>query len=124
MQTCPNCGRVAQANAKVCPNCGAALTGEVWPPSVPGQSAVPESSSLLTKTVGGDIALGVLLTIGSFFIGGLGFIGIPVAYFVVRKTNKVFARAMGWTYLALMAVPLGLFCVCLASGMYAKYKVI
>lgn len=116
MQTCPNCGRVAQANAKVCPNCGAALTGDVWPPPVPGQPIpAPPEGRLLTGSRRGDIALGIVTSLLSCLFFAIGLIAIPIVYALTTRKYPVFARALGWTYIGVLCALAGAFCLCVVG---------
>ena len=80
MRPCPNCGQSVAADRMVCPNCGATLP-TVWPPPPAGMPPAFAPPRLLTRTRGGDIALGVVTgvlapivcSIGAALVRGLFF---------------------------------------------------
>lgn len=118
---CPNCRKPVGAGVGVCPNCGASMplppmAGQTaWPPAAVGGPGIPAPPAprLLTGNAVGDFSLGVLLTILSIFIAGLGILVMPVLYFVFRPTLPVFARGIGYTMIVVGVILLGAFGFCL-----------
>ena len=111
---CPNCGRPWPANAPACPNCGL-LRPAVWPPSPSGSAAPsPVPPRLVTGKAAGDIVLGLLLSLLSFALAGLGVVLMPILYFVFQPRFPVFARGIGFGWLTGMALILGAVAVCFA----------
>lgn len=116
MNRCPHCGRSAKPETAVCPSCGTALTGDVWPPSVPGPSAAFASEQrLVTSSAWGDIGLGILVMVLLFLVYGIGLIAVPIVYAVTFRTYKIFARALGLTYIAAIVALVAVFCICLIA---------
>lgn len=117
---CPNCRNRVEPGVSVCPNCGASMPlpptpgQSAWPPAAvgPGNPASP-TPRLLTGNAAFDFVLGVLATLLSFFIAGLGILVMPVLYFVLRPSAPVFARGIGYTLLLLGILLLGAFAFCL-----------
>lgn len=68
---------------------------------------------LLTKSAAGDVALGVVITLASLFVGGLGILVMPILYFALRPSAPLFARGIGYGVLVMLALLLGAFGLCL-----------
>lgn len=114
---CPNCGNAVSADVTVCPNCGAILppfsAQPVWPPP-PGSAppSLPPAQKLITSSTAGDVILGLVVSIASLFVGGIGFIAAPILYFVLRPTHPMFARGLGYGVLTGVVLLLGAFALC------------
>lgn len=126
---CPNCGTAWPPEAPVCPHCGwvrpAPDPNAVWPPPVAGYSplAPPVEPKPVTGKVWGDVTLGFglcLLTYALFLVGagfglGLGFFGMPVAYFLLRRRYPPLMRGFGYGLLLGAALLLGAIVYCFAN---------
>ena len=132
MRPCPHCGQPVAPEKTVCPHCGTAMP-TVWPPPPEGITPPPVPPvRLLTGRRGGDIALGIIaavfstvvflyvplvvpmlgglrLPFGLFFVAALG------VYFWTRPRYPIFARSLGWTYLAEIALALGAVALCFVA---------
>ena len=121
---CPNCGQAWPPGAAVCPHCGFVRPGAsaAWPPPPGGLVAPPPPpvSKLVTGRAWGDITLGIGLSVVSCFLLGLGFILMPILYFTLRPKYPVFARGLGYGFLAGVALLLGAFALCLVA--LSSYK--
>ena len=119
---CPNCRQPWLENALACPNCGF-LRPAVWPPAPTGQPEIrPRSpSNLITRSVTGDILLGLGVSVVSFIILGIGILLIPILYLTLRRQYPVFARGMGFGWIAGAALPLGLLAVCVAASLVGRF---
>ena len=111
---CPNCSHPVGTGVSVCPNCGALMplppmAGAGLPAGIPA----PPAPRLLTGNAIADFSLGVLVTILSIAIAGLGILVMPVLYFVLRPTRPVFARGIGYTMLLVGVLLLGAFGYCM-----------
>lgn len=116
MEKCMVCGYPLKLDDQICPNCGAVLTGGVWPPSVRGRSATfPPEQRLVTSSAWGDIGLGILVMVLLFLVYGVGLIAVPIVYAVTFRTYKIFARALGLTYIAAIVALIAVFCICLVT---------
>lgn len=110
----PNCGTVWTPGATVCPHCGGQPPGSVWPPApvggfVPVGGVVPALPSpprppgqLITGKAWADLILGLVATLLSSFLGGLGLVVMPILYFVLRPNFPVFARGIGYGLLVML----------------------
>jgi hypothetical protein len=116
---CPNCHSPVPVGETVCPRCGQILppggtSFPVWPPPpTSGPSPLPPSPRLLTKTVWGDVTLGGVIALAAALVGGVGFIAMPILYFVLRPTVPMFARGIGYGFLASLVLLLGAFALCI-----------
>lgn len=118
MSHCPNCGTVWTPGAAACPHCGWQPPGASWPPAPNGgfvQPPLPPQGRLLTGKAWADITLGVVSTLLSSFVGGLGLVVMPILYFVLRPNFPVFARGIGYGLLGILALILGAIAWCFAS---------
>lgn len=114
---CPNCHSPVGAGVPLCPNCGASMP---LPPT-PGQAPLPgafgmptpPATRLLTGNAAFDFILGVLATLASVFVAGLGILVMPILYFVLRPTVPVFARGVGYSLIFVGVLLLGAFAFCL-----------
>lgn len=86
----------------------------VWPPPV-FVEPVDFGPSLLTGLVWGDFVLGVVVCGFTFLCWGAGIILVPIVYFMKRRKYVIFARALGWTYIASIAALGGLFYICAST---------
>jgi hypothetical protein len=59
------------------------------------------------------MALGIVTTLVSFVLSGIGLIAIPIVYLVMTRRFSVFARALGWTYIVSIGALAGAFCICM-----------
>lgn len=113
-ETCPNCHQSWPEGAAVCPNCGYVRPASAaWPPPPAGQAAVPQPppSRLVTKSAAGDILLGLGVSVLTLLVG-LGFVALPVLYFVLRRQYPNFARGLGYGWLVGTVLVLGALAVC------------
>lgn len=119
MSHCPNCGTAWPPGAAACPHCGWQPPGASWPPA-PTSGFVqppppPAPGRLLTGRAWVDMTLGVLATLLSSLVGGLGLVVMPILYFVLRPNFPVFARGIGYGLLVVGALILGAIAWCFAS---------
>ena len=147
--SCPNCGSPWPPGAGVCPDCG--FVRPAWPPPPVGFVAPPPPAArllagkLVTGAVGGDVTLGLSISIaiclvslslmtghGSLFRGnlgwGLGLFAPPVLYLALRPRYPALARGLGWGVLTgcillpfaviavLAALALGILALCNTNG--------
>ena len=114
---CPNCGRPADGAALYCPNCGAMVPEhDIWPPAPDGQiQPVVQPDRLKTGTVLGDVLFGILTAAGLFFFWCTGILTVPLVYSWQRQRWPVYARAMGWTYVVVMAYVGAAFVSCMTG---------
>lgn len=115
---CPNCGTPWPTGAAVCPHCGWQQPDAAWPPVPIGgfvQTPPPTQGRLITGKAWADITLGVVATLLSSAIGGLGLFVMPILYFVLRPNFPVFARGIGYGLLGILALILGAIAWCFAS---------
>jgi len=96
----------------MCPHCGTELRGDVWPPPIPGQPEGPPPVRFKTGRARGDIVYAIAVTAGFFVVCGIGIVVVPLLYFDERRKYPVYARAMGWSYIACAMVVLGAFVNC------------
>ncbi len=119
MTHCPNCGTLWTPGAAVCPHCGWQPPGSTWPPAPVGGFVPPPPprlpGRLLTGRAWVDLTLGVLATLLSSLLGGLGIVVMPILYFVLRPGFPVFARGIGFGLLGVLALILGAIAWCFAS---------
>lgn len=119
MSHCPNCGTAWTPGAAACPHCGWQPPGASWPPA-PTSGFVqppppPPPGRLLTGRAWVDMTLGVLATLLSSLVGGLGVVVMPILYFVLRPGFPVFARGIGYGLLGVGALILGAIAWCFAT---------
>ena len=109
---CPNCGTPWPENAPACPNCGR-LRPAVWPPAPAGSPAAapPPATRLVTRSETGDILLGLGVSVAAL-LAGIGFLLLPILYFVLKRQTPTFARGLGFGWLAGTALLLGALGVC------------
>jgi len=116
---CPNCGTPWTPGAAACPHCGWQPPGAAWPPAPVGGFVPPPPprppGRLLTGRAWADMTLGVLATLLSSLVGGLGLVVMPILYFVLRPGFPVFARGIGYGLLGMGALILGAIAWCFAS---------
>lgn len=113
---CPNCGTAWPPGAAVCPHCGYIRPGvPAWPPPPMGVVAppTPPAPKLVTGKAWGDMTLGIGLSFVSNFLGGAGFIVMPILYFTLRAQYPIFSRGIGYGFLAGLVLLLGAIGVCL-----------
>ncbi len=118
MSHCPNCGTPWMPGAAVCPHCGWQRPDAAWPPAPTGgfvQLPPPLQGRLLTGRAWADVTLGVLATLLSSLVGGLGIVVMPILYFVLRPGFPVFARGIGYGLIGIGALILGAIAWCFAS---------
>lgn len=142
-RTCPNCRNAVEGDRRLCPHCGAALAPPVpWLTGSARTDDVAAPERLLTGSRGGDRTLGILaglllpalLFLLAVPLGNLStdrlpplqllwmpwFASIIVVPIVVwarlRPRCPVFAKAFGWTLLAILiaggVLVLGAFVLC------------
>jgi hypothetical protein len=114
---CPNCGLPWPPDATVCPNCGFIRSSTAsWPPPPSGfvPTPLPPVPRLVTGKAWGDVTLGLGISVLSNFLGGLGFLVMPILYFVLRPNFPVLARGIGFGILAGIALALGALVWCFA----------
>jgi hypothetical protein len=58
------------------------------------------------------VVLGVVIALGSLFVGGLGVLVMPILYFVLRPSAPFLARGIGYGWLVTLALLLGAFALC------------
>jgi len=141
---CPNCGTPWPPGAGICPHCG--FLRPVWPPPpvgfvAPRRTAGPLTGKLVTGKAGGDVLLGLAISVSSCLVTlslmagyhsllpaslgwALGLLVAPVLYFVLRPHYPAVARGVGWGVLigfvvlplvvvaVLVAVALGILALC------------
>lgn len=119
MTHCPNCGTVWTPGATACPHCGWQPPGSAWPPAPVGgfvpPPPPPPKGRLLTGRVWADVTLGVVVTLLSSLLRGLGLVVMPILYFVLRPNFPVFARGIGYGLLGVGLLILGAIAWCFAS---------
>ena len=116
---CPNCGTIWTPGAAACLHCGWQPPDTAWPPAPTGgfvqPPPPPPPGRLLTGRAWADVTLGVLASLLSSLLGGLGLVVMPILYFVLRPGFPVFARGIGYGLLGVMALILGAIAWCFAS---------
>jgi len=114
---CPNCGRPMDGPTPNCPNCGVSLQAYgAWPPPPDGQiQPVAPSPQLLTGAVWGDVIVGIIATIGLYVLWCTGLITVPLLYSFQRRKYPIFARALGWAYIASLVGLGGAFLACVGA---------
>lgn len=113
---CPNCGQPWPPEVPVCPNCGYLRpAGSSWLPTPGGQPATRPRlpSKLVTGSATGDVLLGLGISALTFVSLGIGFLVIPILYFLMRRQYPVFARGLGFGWIAGTALLLGALAVCI-----------
>jgi len=115
---CPNCEMPWPLGADVCPHCGYLRSSiPAWPP--PPTSLVPlpalPGPKLVTGTAWGDLTLGIFISFASNLFYGVGLLLSPILYFVLRRSFPVFARGLGFGFLAGIALLLGALVWCFAA---------
>lgn len=127
MTHCPNCGTAWPPNAPVCPHCGwtpppppdspPPVPPAPWPPPMAGYSppSPPPVPKMVTGAAWGDMTLGISLSFLSCFLGGLGFVLMPILYFSLREQYPVLMRGIGYGFLAGAALLLGAIAWCFAA---------
>ena len=117
MKSCPRCGSAIEQLSRRCSQCGIDVIDPVWPPSVQGNlPPILVVQPLKTGAVWGDIAFGIVSTIALFAFFGLGILLIPVVYSFESKDHPVFAKAIAWSYLGVLAGLFALFYLTEAMG--------
>ncbi len=146
MRPCPNCGQPVAEGKAVCPNCGASVPA-IWPPPPAGAPPPAPPVRFLTGRRGSDITLGIiigvvsplawgyasslLLSLGFYLHLPFGLFGGYAAFAVAalglylwtRPRYPVFARSLGWTFLAEITLVLGAVALCLValSGNHSSF---
>ncbi len=113
---CPNCNQPwPEGGAAVCPNCGY-VRPTAWPPPPAGQTTAPPPpvSKTVTKGAAGDILLGLGISALTLLVG-IGFVAVPVLYFVLRRQYPDFARGLGIAWLVGTVLVLGAVAACVYS---------
>lgn len=119
---CPNCRAVWPAGAQVCPNCGyiASPGPAAWPPPPsnlvsPSPFSQPQGPKLVTGKIWGDIILGMGLSFASNFLACIGLVVMPILYFTLKANYPIFARGIGYGFIAGLALLLGAVVWCFAG---------
>ena len=115
---CPNCGQPVADGKTVCPNCGMVVQG-IWPPPPAGTTPpAPPAGKLVTGRPTGDFALGLVISVASFFLMCLGLIVMPLLYLAFSRTYPAFARGIGWGWLLIL---LGAVTVCFGPAIWQQW---
>jgi hypothetical protein len=117
---CPNCHVAWPEGASVCPHCGYVRSApSVWPPPPSQLIGVPHSPppgpKLVTGKVWGDLTLGIGISFASNFFYCLGLLVMPILYFMLRANYPVFARGIGFGFVAGLVLLLGALVWCFSG---------
>ena len=115
---CPNCGMPWPGDATVCPNCGYIRPAlPAWTPAPAGLESpyLLPPINLITGKTWGDMTLGVVVSFLSCNAIGIGYIAMPILYFVLKPKYPVFARGIGFGFLVGAVLILGALALCIGA---------